>query len=203
MERASSVREIIKDELDREDRMREEAFNASRSLVRICRERISLSVKNDVPADDQDLKERVSSLIASIPEGMSGRWGFVEDALAEAAEAMILSHLIADGEIPLPDGIGIPARAYVMGACDAVGELRRCILNALLASRYDRARSLFASMRDLSEVMEGLVYPAGMLNLKKKQDAVRYILDRTQGDLVVSLSTRGWTPENEEARSHE
>ena len=203
MERAASAREIIKEELDREDRFREDAFNGSRSLVRICRERISLSVKNDVPADTEDLKDMANSLMASVPEGMSGRWGFVEDALAEAAEAIILSQLIAGEEIPLPTEIGIPARAYVMGACDAVGELRRCVLNALLTGSHDRARTLFAMMRELSEVMEGLVYPAGMLNLKKKQDAVRYIMDRTQGDLVVSLSTRGWAPENEEAHSHE
>lgn len=203
MERAASAREIIKEELDCEDRLREEAFNASRCMIRSCRERISLSVKNDVPADTEDLKDMTNSLMASVPEGMSGRWGFVEDALAEAAEAIILSRLIAGEEIPLPTEIGIPARAYVMGACDAVGELRRCVLNALLAGGYERARVLFASMLDLSEVMEGLVYPPGMLNLKKKQDAVRYIMDRTQGDLVVSLSTRGWAHENEETQFHE
>jgi predicted translin family RNA/ssDNA-binding protein len=46
-------------------------------------------------------------------------------------------------------------------------------------------------MRQLAGIPEGMVYPSGMIALKKKQDTIRALLDRTQGELAVAMATRG------------
>jgi len=186
-----NIRSIIRTALDDEDAAREEAFSMSRDLVRRSRERIAKDVATDGGAGPETLADVKGAMEALLARSSIDRWGFVEDAVSEAAEALVLNYALRSGDLPEPERIGVPARCYVLGACDAVGEVRRCVLNALLAGRTDRARELFSTMSSLALVSEGLVYPSGMINLKKKQDTVRMLLDRTQGELAISLATRG------------
>lgn len=119
-----------------------------------------------------------------------GRYGFVDDALTEYAEAIIL-HTVMNGEgLPEIETVGVGERAYVLGACDTVGELRRVTLNRLLGSELDEAVNTYEMMKELGHLIEGLVYPSGMIPLKKKQDVVRSLLDRTGGELAIALTSR-------------
>ena len=78
-----------------------------------------------------------------------------------------------------------------MGMCDVVGELRRIVLNNILKDDLQRAREFFDRMVEISDLIDGLVYPSGMIPIKKKQDQIRSLVDRTAGELSISLSARG------------
>ena len=109
--------------------------------------------------------------------------------MTEYAEAAILRSILAGEGIPLPEKIGVSERAYILGACDTVGELRRVALNRLLRSDLDDALEIYESMKEIGHMIEGMVYPSGMIPLKKKQDVVHSLLDRTGGELAVALNS--------------
>ncbi len=190
MDRLTELKNAIRGSLDAEDRMREDAYKASRDLIRTCREHISANVESGGAQDEG----AILSALADFKKSSKATFAFSEDALAEAAEAIVLARSLRGEDPLLPDEIGIPPKAYVLGLCDAVGELRRCILNSLLARDFNRTLDLHTRMRQLASIPEGLVYPSGMVNLKKKQDTIRHILDRTQGELAIALATRGLAP---------
>jgi translin len=190
MDRLTELKNAIRGSLDAEDRMREDAYKASRDLIRTCREHISANVESGGGLDEG----AILAALSDFKKASKGTFAFSEDALAEAAEAIVLARSLRGEDPLLPDEIGIPPKAYVLGLCDAVGELRRCILNSLLARDFNRTLDLHTRMRQLASIPEGLVYPSGMVNLKKKQDVIRQLLDRTQGELAVTLATRGLAP---------
>lgn len=177
--------------LDREDALREKAYLASRELIRECRNHISNSVRTEKPAPLDDIlavSERLSDLRK---EGDTDRYHFIDDAYVELAEAFILSRLLTDGEIPHPRELSIPERDYLLGICDVAGELRRIVLNNILKGDLQRGREIFDRMVEISDLIDGLVYPSGMIPIKKKQDLIRSLVDRTAGELSISLSARG------------
>ena len=182
-----TVREILSLALDDEEETRETAYKASRELIKQCRQFISLCV--DGKEVDEGVLARDAEKILSIFSNRDIRsYPFVEDSLTEYAEAVILSRILHSGEIPLPQEIGVNERAYALGVCDAVGELRRVTLNRLIGRDIEGALSSYERMRDLFSVVEGLTYPSGMIQLKRKQDSARSSIDRTQGEISVALS---------------
>lgn len=182
------LRRSLSRALDQEEGRREKAFSLSRDLIRSCRKVISdLVQEKEVDLDPLKI-EKDGLLKAAGPE--TGRYGFVEDALTEYAEAAILASVLAGSDIPEPENIGIGERPFILGACDTVGELRRVILNRLLRSELDNALGTYQSMKEIGHLIEGMVYPSGMIPLKKKQDVVRSLLDRTGGELAVALNSR-------------
>ncbi|MGA1872559.1 MAG: hypothetical protein ACMUHY_02715 [Thermoplasmatota archaeon] len=174
--------------LDQEERTRDEAFSMSRDIIRSCRKAISeLVMERDVDLDG--IREDVGR-ITDIDGWNVHRFAFVEDALAEYCEAEILRSILNGDSIPHPDHLGVPERVYVLGACDTVGELRRVTLNRLLRSEIEGAVSVYESMKEIGEMVAGLAYPTGMIPLKKKQDVVRSLLDRTGGELLIALHSQ-------------
>lgn len=186
MAELGEIRSRIKDELDREEVDREHAYRRSRELIKSCREMISKMVQGEEVDPD--------GMISSFDDLMAGsvvRMGFVEDALTELSECILLHRSIRDEKLPFPEEIGLTPRTYALGACDAVGELRRIALNRLITGNVDGALDIYRRMKDLFSIIDGLTYPSGMIQLKRKQDSARSSLDRTQGELTMSLAGRG------------
>jgi translin len=181
------LRRSLSGTLDQEEEIRETAFKLSRDLIRSCRRVISDLVQGK-KIDLKPLIAEKDDLLKAV-EPKKGRFGFVEDALTEYAEAAILESILNGDGIPRPENIGINERAYILGACDTVGELRRVALNRLLSSDLDDALDVYESMKEIGHLIEGMVYPSGMIPLKKKQDVVRSLLDRTGGELAVALNS--------------
>ena len=182
------LRRSLSKALDQEEDRRETAYSLSRVLIRSSRKIISDLVQ-EKKIDLGPLRTEKDGLL-KVAGNETGRYGFVEDALTEYAEAAILRSILVGKGIPEPEGIGVSERAYILGACDTVGELRRITLNRLLRADLDDAISTYESMKEIGHLIEGLVYPSGMIPLKKKQDVVRSLLDRTGGELAVALNSR-------------
>ncbi|MGA1821651.1 MAG: hypothetical protein ACMUIG_03910 [Thermoplasmatota archaeon] len=191
MPRSEDIRGIIVEALDREDALREKAYLASRELIRECRNHISNSVRTETPEPLDDILLISDKLSDLRKEGDTARYHFIDDAYVELAEACILSRLLKDGKIPDPREISIPHRDYLLGLCDVAGELRRIVLNNILKGDLQRGREIFERMIEISDIIDGLVYPSGMIPIKKKQDQIRSMVDRTAGELSISLSARG------------
>ncbi len=181
------IRKQISIPLDEEDDLRERTYSLSRELIRECRSAISKMVRSGKGGDLKDPFKVGEKLNSIMDRHYLFRYNFIEDAFTELAEAVILSKTLDGEELPLPAEVNLSPRAYILGTCDAVGELRRVALNNLIAGDVDKARSVYDHMKELSSLIEGFVYPSGMIQLKKKQDMVRGIIDRTGGELSTAL----------------
>jgi translin len=117
--------------------------------------------------------------------------GFIHDAQKEFAEASITLALISGDDLPTPDQLDVELPAYLNGMGEAVGELRRHLLDTLRAGDVDQCE---AWLRDLAEMYAVLVtvdYPDAMTaGLRRTTDNVRGILEKTRGDLTLSVQQR-------------
>ena len=117
------------------------------------------------------------------------RHAFIGDSLAEFSEAKILSEIVLNEKLPAPDQLKVSERDYILGAGDVIGELRRMALNSLLDDDIDRAKHYMKWMRDLFSLMEDLVYPGGLIPIKRKRDVARSLIDRTYGEIAIATVT--------------
>lgn len=117
--------------------------------------------------------------------------GFVHDAQKEYAEASATYAVIAGQPLPTPEGLAIELPAYLNGLGETVGELRRHLLDRLRSGDVDHCEGILAAMDDIYSVLVTMDYPDAMTGgLRRTTDAVRGILERTRGDLTVSVRQR-------------
>ncbi len=90
--------------------------------------------------------------------------------------------------MPDPDALGVGYAPYLNGAGEAVGELRRQVLDRLRRRETRRCEELLAAMDDVYTMLVTMDFPDAMTGgLRRTTDAVRGILERTRGDLTMAL----------------
>ena len=114
--------------------------------------------------------------------------GFVHDAQKEYAEASITLALLSSESLPEPETLEISYPAYLNGLGEAVGELRRYILDSLRRNDFSRCEDLLAAMDDIYSMLVTMDFPEAITyGLRRTTDAVRGILEKTRGDLTMAL----------------
>ena len=93
-------------------------------------------------------------------------------------------------ELPDPDEIKTTYSSYLMGLCDLVGELRRTALDSIRAGKAKNADNYLDMMEEIYDVIIRFDYPSGLIPIKKKQDMVRNLIERTRGELAVASCER-------------
>ncbi len=112
--------------------------------------------------------------------------GFMRDAQKEFAEANITLMLVTDRPLPAPQELGVDDAAYLNGMGDAVGELRRYLLDGIRSGDLSRAEELLSAMDDMYSVLVTMDFPdAVTYGLRHTTDNVRGILERTRSDLTL------------------
>jgi translin len=116
--------------------------------------------------------------------------GFVENAAQELVEAHCFYNIMKGKELPDPDEIKTTYSSYLMGLCDLVGELRRTALDSIRAGKAKNADNYLTMMEEIYDVIIRFDYPSGLIPIKKKQDMVRNLIERTRGELAVASCER-------------
>jgi translin len=117
--------------------------------------------------------------------------GFIHDAQKEFAEASITLALIAGRELPTPESLDVELAAYLNGMGEAVGELRRHLLDTLRGGDVEKCEMWLRAMDEMYSVMVTIDYPDAMTGgLRRTTDSVRGILEKTRGDLTLSVQQR-------------
>ncbi len=117
--------------------------------------------------------------------------GFVHDSQKEYAEASITLAIIGGRPLPQPNDLDVELPAYLNGLGEAVGELRRHLLDKLRGGDVEHCESILVAMDDMYSVLVTMDYPDAMTGgLRRTTDSVRGILERTRGDLTVSVRQR-------------
>jgi translin len=88
--------------------------------------------------------------------------------------------------------LGISNAAYLDGLGESVGELRRYILDNLRRDDFTRCEELLTIMDEIYGILITMDFPELLARgLRRTTDTIRAIIERTRGDLTVSLKQKG------------
>lgn len=187
------------------ERVREEfaSKNAAReTALPLCREAIRFSA-NAIRAVHRrefdlagELAGKAGAQLATAKRSLASHAdiynaGFVHDAQKEYAEASITLALIAGRAFPTPQQLDVELPAFLNGMGEAVGELRRHLLDVLRGGDVEQCEIWLSAMDDMYSVLVTVDYPDAMTGgLRRTTDSVRGILEKTRGDLTLSAQQR-------------
>lgn len=187
-----SIESWARNELDRKNAAREQALRWSRELIRACATSIRAVHRRDFDQAEQLLSEanglnrQICSLLAEMGDLY---WtGYVQDAQKELVEAFSTYALVTGEVLPDPATLGIAPAPFMNGLAEAVGELRRYVLDLLRRGEVDGCERLLGAMDDIYSLLVTLDYPDALTGgLRRTTDSTRGILEKTRGDLTLAL----------------
>jgi translin len=114
--------------------------------------------------------------------------GFFRDAQKEYAEGSILLSVVNGKPIPSPEELGVDNAAYLNGLGEAVGELRRYLLDSMRRDDVSRGEELLRVMDDVYSVLVTIDFPDAITGgLRRTTDMVRGVLEKTRSDLTLIM----------------
>ena len=117
--------------------------------------------------------------------------GYVQDAQKEYAEAETVKAIMRDLPMPSHESLGIEAAPYLNGLAEAASECRRDVLDLIRAGQVERADYVMKAMDDLYYILITFDYPDAITGgLRRTMDQTRAVLERTRGDLTVTIRQR-------------
>ncbi len=183
------------DELSARHRAREQALGVSRQVIRNSANAIRAVHRNDFDEARRLIAEAGSRLAETLsirvdnPEIYYA--GFLSDARKEFTEANITLAVISGADIPDAEALDMDPPAYLNGMAEVIGELRRYILDALRRDETSRCEELMELMDEIYGILVTVDFPEGVTGgLRHSTDAMRGVLERTRGDLTISLQQR-------------
>ena len=181
-ETAAAVADILKDI----EECRETAVTASRAITRLSKKVIhAIHTGTPYTEDLEALRSKAKELVTSLGFDMD-RYQAAVDAFGEFAEAEILRSVIEDDRMPSFMEIDTVPQSWLLGMADAIGELRRSVLNALTSGDMDEGRRLFGRMEEMYEELSLFDVPDAVLPIRRKQDIARGVVERTRSDLFTA-----------------
>jgi translin len=133
--------------------------------------------------------DEVNHILGNHPDLLHS--GFVHDAQKEFAEGSITLALVTGNPLPTPTSLGVSHAAYLNGLGEAVGELRRYVLDSMRKGDLAPCDRLLEAMDDIYGVLVSMDFPDAMTRgLRRTTDAVRGILEKTRGELTMALIQR-------------
>ena len=116
---------------------------------------------------------------------------FLRDAQKEYAEGSITLALIKGEKLPDPDEPGTDYAAYLNGLGEAVGEIRRYLLDSLRRGDRSRGEELLQVMDDIYSTLVTMDFPDAITGgLRRTTDMVRGVLERTRSDLTLTIQQK-------------
>jgi len=179
-------------ELKEKNMLRERMLSDARKILKLSKESIILIHRGKVKAAEKRLKI-AEKILGKAFEELEGHpelkyGGAMSTACQEYAEAKIFLGL-EEGRFPPPEEVGVDLQSYLLGLADVPGELRRKVIEELMAGRIKEAERKFRLMEEIYAGLMALDEHVFSLvsGLRRKCDIVRHLLELTGSDLVLEL----------------
>lgn len=184
--------EEIRSLLDARFEAREKAITGSRKVIRSAANGIRALHRGEWSAADELIVEsgrilgEITGVLLDHPE--LAHAGFVTDAAKEYAEARITQALFQGEPVPGFEDLDVDPVPYLHGLGEAVGELRRRMLDLLRTEDLDEAKALLEKMDDIVDELATFDYPDGMTSgLRRTTDVSRSLVERSRSDLTTTM----------------
>jgi translin len=171
---------------------RDKILSQARTLTRHCANAIRAIHRDETALAKEDLVQ--AEILVNSFQQVKIEYpdlyyaGYTQDALKEYAEASIVCALLMNLDLPSPEDLRVEFATYLQGLAEAVGELRRRCLDDLLHENPSEAVRLLEHMDDFYAILVSMDYPDAITGgLRRLTDLARSIIERTRGDLTLSL----------------
>jgi translin len=181
----------LNETLEKLDKDRESILKLSRTLIRNC----SIAIKNIHRKEYSQYHEKVINiqkihkemlLLVNTNPGVFLK--YLKTPEQEYTEAIAFYAIISKDSLPLPSDLNIDPINYALGLADVIGELRRYALDNIRNSVVDDLNYILECMDDIYTNLFSIDYPAGLTqDLRRKTDQARNIIEKTRGDVSISL----------------
>jgi len=178
--------------LDARFQAREKGITGSRRVIRSSANGIRALHRGEwekaegLVAEAGDLLREISDGLSDHPNILHA--GFINDAAKEYAEARITAALFRGDQMPGFDELGIDPVPYLHGLGEAVGEMRRRLLDLLRAGDLEEAQVVLDVMDEIVDLLAEIDYPDGMTSgLRRTTDVSRALVERSRADLTATV----------------
>ena len=183
------------EELGQRHRAREQALVISRQVIRNSANAIRAVHRYDFEEAERLISEASDRLGETLEIKINNPEiyyaGFLSDARKEFTEANITLAAISEKTLPDWESLDVDPPAYLNGMAEVIGELRRYILDALRRDDTSRCEELMELMDEIYGILVTVDFPEAVTGgLRRSTDAMRGVLERTRGDLTISLQQR-------------
>ncbi len=178
--------------LSAEDAAREKVLPLCREVIRHCSNAIR-AVHRQEFVRAKELLQSAGNLLDKIKQAVAehselSNTGFVRDAQKEFAEGNVTLALVTGKRLPDPNELGIGSAAYLNGLGEAVGELRRYLLDNMRKGDLSQGEELLEAMNDIYSILVTMDFPDNITGgLRRTTDMVRSVLERTRSDLTLGI----------------
>lgn len=175
--------------LEETDQARDQSVISARKVIKNCSlairaiHRAQVDEAEGLMSEAQRLLKEAAEPLRPYPDVYYS--GFLQDAEKEFAEAKITFSIINGSPLPSPEELGVDYSPYLNGMAEAVGELRREVLDLLRRGEMQRAEELLSVMDDIYYVLISMDFPDAITRgLRRNTDIARGCLEKTRGDLT-------------------
>ena len=190
-----SIADQLRLNLSALDAAREKALPLCREVIRHCSQAIRAVHRQEFD-QAKELLESAHNLLNEAKQAVTAytelsHAGFIRDAQKEFAEGSITLALVTGKQLPSPDELDIDSAAYLNGLGEAVGELRRYLLDNMRKGDLSRGEELLSAMDDIYTILVTMDFPDTITGgLRRTTDMVRGVLERTRSDLTLVLTQK-------------
>lgn len=191
----SELEELEKDFsslFDDEDKAREQALKLSREITRFSSQAIKnihhlefKQAKDFLVSAEKSLKN-AKNILVDFPEIRYA--GFIHNAEKELIEGLIFYTLIMEDKIYIPDFNEFDYISYLHGLSEAMGELRRYILDRIRKNEVDNLEYYLSLMDDVYYFLTSFDYPDALTRgLRRSVDVLRSLIEKTRSEITLVL----------------
>jgi translin len=179
----------INDHFERVESARDQGLSLHRKVIKHCSLGIRAIHRQEFPEAEgllQQARQLLDEADAALREFPVIYYaGFLQDAQKEYAEGRLTQALITRTPLPTPQEIGVDYAPYLNGMAEAVGEMRRYILDRIRAGDLSESERLLDVMDDVYYILISMDFPDAITRgLRRSTDVARGCLERTRGDLT-------------------
>ncbi|MGA7845080.1 MAG: haloacid dehalogenase [Dehalococcoidales bacterium] len=190
-ENLDAITNKIRQSFEAKDAAREKVLPICREVIRFS----SLSIRalhREELEKSQELLDSARKLLDQAEEALSDgidiRTGFLLDAQKEYAEGSITLALVKGNQLPTPEDLRIDEASFLLGMAEAVGELRRYLLDKMRTGDLSRGEEFLSDMDDIYNELVTLDFPDAITHgLRRTTDAMRGVLEKTRSDLTLTI----------------
>jgi len=192
LENLRKIAEDIRVELEAKNTAREQALKASREVIRMSANAIRAIHREEFDEARQLMvgsREKVRETTRMLKDQLDIYYaGYVQDAQKEYAESELTYALVQNEALPSHQELGVECASYLNGLGEALGECRRHVLDLIRRGNIQRAEDILQIMDEAFYVLVTFDYPEAVTSgLRRTTDMVRGVLERTRGDLTLTI----------------
>jgi translin len=162
---------------------RERILKTSRDCISLCSKAIVHLHTGKTGEAQGEIKEAEKVLKGLRKEaGESSLSRYLASPEAEFVEASCVEAIVLGKPIPNAKQLGVSGEGYLMGLLDTVGEVKRLLLDAIMRSEIEKARTYFRLMENLYSVLSPFAVFDNVVNgLRRKIDVARILTEDVRG----------------------